>query len=93
MIKKDEIEYVAKLSRIKLLPEEKEKLENDISNVLNYVKKLQEVDTENVELMSHSVKIKNITRKDIAQESKEKEKIKNLFPDRKGEFLKVKPIL
>ena len=93
MIEKDQIEYAAKLSRIKMTLSEKEKLQNDLSNVLNYVEKLQELDAKNVELMSHSTKIKNVTREDIAEESKEKEEIKDLFPGKKGKFLKVKPIL
>jgi len=93
MIKKDQIEYAAKLSRIKLTSEEKEKLQKDLSSILSYVKKLQEIDTEDVDLMSRSTKIKNVTRKDVAQESKDKNEIKNLFPEEKDGFLKVKSIL
>ncbi len=93
MIKKDQIEYAAKLARIKLTSEEKKRLQKDLSNVLNYVEKIQEINTENVKPMSYSARNKNVARKDEAEKSKEKEEIKKLFPDEKNGFLKVKPIL
>ncbi len=92
MIKKDQIEYVAKLARIKLTDQEKEGLQRDLSNVLNYVEKLQKLDTDNTELMSRSTKLKNLTREDLVEDFLEKDKIKDIFPEKEGDFLKVKSI-
>ncbi len=92
MIKKDDIEYVSKLARIKLTSNEKERLQKDLSNVLNYVEKLQKIDTSNVELMSRSTKLNNVSRKDVVKDFSGKKEIKNLFPEEKEGFLKVKPI-
>ncbi len=92
MLKKNDIEYASKLARIELTSNEKERLQKDLSNVLNYVEKLQKIDTSKVELMSRSTKLNNVSRKDVVKESSEKKEIKDLFPEEKNGFLKVKPI-
>ncbi len=93
MLKKNEIEYISKLARIKLTDNEKERLKKDLSNVLNYVEKLKKLDTKNIESMSRSTKLRNVTREDLAKDSPSKKEIKNLFPEEKDGFLKVKKIL
>jgi aspartyl-tRNA(Asn)/glutamyl-tRNA(Gln) amidotransferase subunit C len=92
MISKEQIKYIAKLSRIKTTPEEIDSLEKDLSDILNYVNKLQELNTDNVELMSESTHIKNITRDDEAKKTDNQKDIIDIFPEKEKNFLKVKPI-
>jgi aspartyl-tRNA(Asn)/glutamyl-tRNA(Gln) amidotransferase subunit C len=65
-ISKQEVEHVAKLARLDLSAQEKEKLTQQLSNILTYVEKLNELDTKGVEPTSHVLDIKNVMRDDVA---------------------------
>jgi aspartyl-tRNA(Asn)/glutamyl-tRNA(Gln) amidotransferase subunit C len=65
-ISKQEVEHVAKLARLELSAQEKEKLTQQLSNILTYVEKLNELDTKGVEPTSHVLDIKNVMRDDVA---------------------------
>ncbi len=65
-ITKQEVEHVAKLARLDLSAQEKEKLTQQLSNILTYVEKLNELDTKGVEPTSHVLDIKNVMRDDVA---------------------------
>ncbi|MDH5174007.1 MAG: Asp-tRNA(Asn)/Glu-tRNA(Gln) amidotransferase subunit GatC, partial [Elusimicrobiota bacterium] len=53
MITKNEVEYVARLARLKLTEEEKEKYTKQLGDILKYIDKLNELNTEKVEPTSH----------------------------------------
>ncbi|MCX7842250.1 MAG: Asp-tRNA(Asn)/Glu-tRNA(Gln) amidotransferase subunit GatC, partial [Clostridia bacterium] len=63
-ITKDTIEHVAGLSRLNLTEEEKERLTYEMENIINYVDKLNELDTSNVQPTAHVIPIKNVFRED-----------------------------
>lgn len=63
-ITKKDVEYVANLSRVELSESEKELFTGQLGNVLGYMDKLNEADTEGVEPMSQSLSLKNIFRSD-----------------------------
>jgi aspartyl-tRNA(Asn)/glutamyl-tRNA(Gln) amidotransferase subunit C len=63
-ISKQEVEHVAKLARLELSEQEQEKLTDQLSNILTYVEKLNELDTRGVEPTSHVLDIKNVMRED-----------------------------
>ncbi len=92
MIDKKQIEYIGELSRIKIEPKEIDELQKDLSGILDYVNKLQEVDTKKVELMNKLNHLKNVTRSDETRDSKDKKDIIENFPEKSDNFLKVKPI-
>ena len=64
-ITQQEVEHVAKLARLDLSAQEKETLTQQLSNILTYVEKLNELDTKGVEPTSHVLDIKNVMRDDI----------------------------
>ena len=68
-ITKQEVEHVAKLARLELSEQEKEELTDQLSNILTYVEKLNELDTTGVEPTSHVLDISNVMRDDTAGES------------------------
>ncbi len=91
MIEKGEIEYMAKLARLALGPE-KESLRKDLSDILDYVDKLQSInvaDTESVRLDG----TKNISRNDIEKDFDDKDVLIESFSEKEGRFLKVRSIL
>lgn len=55
MLSKEEVIKIAKLANIKLSESEIEKFQKQLSNILDYVKKLNALDTKNVEPTFHAV--------------------------------------
>jgi len=64
MISKEQIEYLTGLARIKLTKEEEEKLGKDLSSILGYIEKLNEVDTSKIKGISQVTGLENIMRED-----------------------------
>jgi aspartyl-tRNA(Asn)/glutamyl-tRNA(Gln) amidotransferase subunit C len=63
-ITKDEVKHLAKLSNISLSESEVENLRGDLENIVNYIKQLDELDTENVEPTYSVSENQNIWRED-----------------------------
>jgi len=95
MISKQEVKHIAKLARLGLTEKEIEKMQKELSSILDYFEKLKEVDINGIEPTSHALKVENVWREDV--ENKElalgNEKLIDLMPDKKEGFLKVKSIL
>jgi len=68
-LSQEEVEHIAKLARLRLNPEEKEKYSSQLSNILNYMEKLQTVNTTKVEPTSQVTGLTNIMREDEIIES------------------------
>lgn len=81
------IEYVGILSKLELSDKEKEQAKKDMTDMLNYIDKLNELDTDGVEPLSHTFPVHNVFREDIAVNSDEREKILANAPAKKdGSF-------
>ena len=65
----EEVEHIAKLSRLKLGDEEISKYQEQLSSVLSYVEQLSEVDTDNVEPTANVTGLSNIEREDKVEPS------------------------
>ena len=59
-----DIRYVAHLARLKLAPEEEQKLGAQLGNILGYIEKLRQVDVSGVEPTAHAFPLVNVTRPD-----------------------------
>ena len=59
-----DVKYVAYLARLSLTPEEEQKFQAQLGNVLGYITKLNELDVTNVEPTAHAVPLVNVTRAD-----------------------------
>ena len=68
-ITKKDVEYVAKLARLRLSEDEKEKFTRQLDQILKYVDKLDELDTGKVKPTSHVLSLKNVFREDRAGKS------------------------
>lgn len=92
-LEKEKVEHIAKLARIELSDKEKEKYSKELTSILEFVEKLNEVDTKDVEPTYQVSKVVNSFRSDKALKSgKEKELIK-VAPGNDGEFVKVRAVL
>ena len=59
-----EINHLASLSNTSLKPEEKEALKQDLGNILKYISKLDELDTDGVEPTYQVFEMENVWRDD-----------------------------
>jgi aspartyl-tRNA(Asn)/glutamyl-tRNA(Gln) amidotransferase subunit C len=92
-IMKQEVEHVARLARLDLSEQEKEKLTDQLSNILTYVEKLNELDTAGVEPTAHVLNIKNVMRDDIPGESLSRERALANAPEKAAGHYKVPKII
>ncbi|HET7319891.1 MAG TPA: Asp-tRNA(Asn)/Glu-tRNA(Gln) amidotransferase subunit GatC [Nitrospirota bacterium] len=92
-ISKQEVEHVAKLARLELTDQEKEKLTDQLSNILTYVEKLNELDTKGVEPTAHVLDINNVMRNDEPGESLTQERALANAPDKAAGHYKVPKII
>jgi aspartyl-tRNA(Asn)/glutamyl-tRNA(Gln) amidotransferase subunit C len=93
-ISKEEIKHVAELARLKLTIEEEEKFGEQIESVLQYVEKLNEVDTKNIPITAQVSGLVNVTRADNSLSWSEKE-LKTALDqaDIENGYVKVKRVL
>ena len=65
---RDEVLHVANLARLSLVPEEIELFTRQLNDILAYVEKLQELDTEGVPPLAHVIPVFNVFREDVVKE-------------------------
>jgi aspartyl-tRNA(Asn)/glutamyl-tRNA(Gln) amidotransferase subunit C len=83
-----DVNYVAHLARIDLSPEEQQKLGSQLSQILGYIAKLNELDVSNVEPTAHPVPMLNITRPDESRPSiSNEEALRNAPAQANGLFI------
>ena len=83
------IGYIGDLSRLYLSDEEKVRAKKDLSDVLDYTEKLNELDTEGLPEMSHPFEAVNRFREDEVRNSDDRENLLSNAPERKGSYFKV----
>jgi aspartyl-tRNA(Asn)/glutamyl-tRNA(Gln) amidotransferase subunit C len=88
-----QVRKVAKLSRLELTEAEVEEFTNQLSAILGYVEKMNELDTEGIEPLAHCLPISNVFRDDCVRESLGTQKALANAPQWDGEFFKVPKIL
>jgi len=93
MITKNEVEYVARLARLKLTEEEKEKYTKQLGDILKYIDKLNELNTEKVEPTSHVLGLSNVFREDKVKPSLQQEEILANAPEVEASHFKVKKVI
>ena len=87
------VPHIAKLANLTIKPEEIAKFEKQLSEVLEYVKKLDEVDVTNVEPTSQVTGLENVLRDDITGESLSQEEATSNAKATHNGLFQVKGIL
>lgn len=64
-----DVKYVAHLARIALTPDEQQKFGAQLSNILGYIEKLNQLDVSKIEPTAHAVPLVNVFRQDEVQPS------------------------
>ncbi len=92
-ITRQEVEHVAKLARLELSEKEEELLTDQLSGILTYVEKLNELDTKGVPPTSHVLDIKNVMREDVVAPSLPQERALANAPEKAAGHYKVPKII
>ena len=85
----DTIEYVSILAKLELSGKEKEDAKRDMGRMLDYIDKLNELDTDGVEPMSHVFPVNNVFREDVVTNEDNREDILKNAPRQKEGAFKV----
>lgn len=88
-----DIEYVANLARLKLTDKEKEKFGGQLGDILKYVEKLGQLDTEQIKPTAHIIPVKNVWREDEVKPSLNGGIVEENMPQRHDGFFKVPPVM
>ena len=88
IISDETIEYVGILAKLELSEEEKEQAKSDMGRMLDYIDKLGELDTSDVEPMSHVFPVQNVFREDVVTNGDTRERLLANAPEQKdGMFM------
>jgi aspartyl-tRNA(Asn)/glutamyl-tRNA(Gln) amidotransferase subunit C len=83
-----DVKYVAHLARIALTPDEQEKFGAQISNILGYIEKLNQLDVGQIEPTAHAVPLVNVFRPDEVRPSlSNEEALRNAPASANGLFM------
>jgi len=88
-----DVEHVARLSRLALTDQEKERMRRELDGILSYIDKLRALDTANVPPTSHAVPMTNVMREDEPRPSLAQDEMLANAPERSGEFFRVPKII
>ncbi len=92
-VSRKDVEHIAELARLKFNDEELDSFTNQLNEILTYVDKLNELDTENVEPLSHPVENSNVFRDDKIKPSVPKEEALINAPEKDENFFKVPKVI
>jgi aspartyl-tRNA(Asn)/glutamyl-tRNA(Gln) amidotransferase subunit C len=89
----EEVRHNARLARVGLSDDEVSRFQNQLSQILDYFERLQEVDTENVPPTAHTLAMHNVMRDDEPHPSIDKEEVLANAPQREDDHFRVRAIL
>lgn len=90
---KETVKHVATLSRLAMSDTELDRFTEQVSAILDYIDKLNQLDTTTVEPMSHALALKNVFRSDESGPSLPQEKALENAPEREVGFFRVPRII
>lgn len=92
-VTKKDVEYVAQLARLEFDEEDKETLIKDLNSVLGYIDKLNELDTDDVDIIVNPYYLENKFREDEVKESLPLEDVIKNAPENLDEYIVVPKVV
>lgn len=90
---KDQVKHVAELARLNVTDDEVAMFEEQLSDIIAYVEKLNEVDTTDVKPTRHVLEMTNVMRKDKTEKGLTQEEALGNAPSKQDGQFKVPSIL
>ena len=92
-ITRQEVEHVARLARLELTEEERERMTAQLDSILGYIAKLNELDTASIEPTTTVIPMVSVMREDEARPPLTQEEALANAPDREDVFFRVPRII
>lgn len=90
----DDVRHLAQLSNLGLSDEEVSSLQGDITNILDYINQLSELDTTGVEPTYQVTGLENVWRDDVVDQGQvSREQLLALAPEQADNSIKVPQVL
>ncbi|MBC5993181.1 Asp-tRNA(Asn)/Glu-tRNA(Gln) amidotransferase subunit GatC [Pontibacter cellulosilyticus] len=87
------IRKLAHLARLEFNDEKEQEVLQDLNKILNWVDQLRELDTENVEPLTHMSEEVNVMREDVAQNTITHEQALLNAPKKDSDYFRVPKVL
>ena len=91
----EQVEHIARLARIELSREEKKHIETELSGILSFVEKLNELNTDEVDPVNGGTFLENVMRQDSQEDvymEKKSALLMEAAAETRGGFIKVKSV-
>lgn len=92
-INKKELNHISELAKLTFSEKEKEVVIKDLNKVLKYIDILNEIDTEDMELLVDENNVDNVFREDIEEESLDIKKVLKNAPEVLKEYILVPKVI
>ena len=92
-VSKKDIDHIAKLARLKFNDEEAAKMQDEMNKILEYVEKLNELDTSGIEPLTHVLDLKNVTREDLVEQTLTADDMLKNAPSKTEKFFRVPKVI
>ena len=92
-LSKEDVIKIAILSKLEFNDDEIENFRNDLSEILNYMNELNELDTEGISPLFNVLDLDDVTRKDEVRDSLKQEEVLKNAPDKDENFIIVPKII
>ncbi len=92
-IDSSQVSHIARLARLSISTEERDLFGSQLSDILEYIKKLEQLDTSGVEPTSHALSLENVDRPDVVRESLAVDDVLANAPDSYNSFYRVPKII
>ncbi|HJF85156.1 Asp-tRNA(Asn)/Glu-tRNA(Gln) amidotransferase subunit GatC [Megamonas hypermegale] len=92
-VTREDVENVALLSRLSIDEKDMDKNIQELSDFLEYVDRLQQVDTENVMPTAHVLPIQNVFREDVVKPSLDRDLALSNAPESEDGYFRVPKII
>lgn len=93
MITKNDVKKIAELSKLEFAENELEEFTHEMNSILDYVEKLNELNTENIKPLSHPIESSNVFREDELKISSSTEDALKNAPNKTSEYFKVPKVI
>jgi len=92
-VSRDDVRHVARLARLSFSEEGEKKMAEELSQILEYVEKLDELDTAGVPPMSHVLDVTNVFRPDEVKLRIDQADALELAPDASEGYFRVPQVV
>ena len=92
-VSRDDVRHVAQLARLDFSEDEEAQMADELSQILDYVDKLDELDTSGVPPMSHVLDVTNVFRPDAVEQRIDRAQALEPAPEADDEYFRVPRVI